>query len=196
MSNISDGDLALQGSLGSLSLSDLTPHGDLYRERFTTRGGEALIFNIHKYVQNMADVSTRLYFESSCHLSWGPFRYGQPDPYLERECDIKVSLQMASVQYVHTQRFQADVVAFIQHFTQLQDVLGRQRAAVEGQAVSSTCCEKVVETGNSPIFSSPLSFLSCRYGNILNMRPGFCWILKLVPQLSSFRKAHVHRRSS
>lgn len=44
-----DGDLALQGSLGSLSLSDLTPHGDLYRERFTTRGGEALVFNIHKY---------------------------------------------------------------------------------------------------------------------------------------------------
>lgn len=50
ISNISDGDLALQGSLGSLSLSDLTPHGDLYRERFTTRGGEALIFNIHKYI--------------------------------------------------------------------------------------------------------------------------------------------------
>lgn len=49
---------------------------------------------------------------------------------------MKVSLQMASVQYVHTQRFQAEVVAFVQHFTQLQDVLGRQRAAVEGQAVS------------------------------------------------------------
>ncbi|GLD45540.1 vacuolar protein sorting-associated protein 13D, partial [Lates japonicus] len=104
-----DGNLAVQGSLGSLSLSDLTPHGDLYRERFTTRGGEALIFNIYKY--------------------------GQPDPFLERECDIKVSLQMASVHYVHTQRFQAEVVAFIQHFTQLQDVLGRQRAAMEGQAV-------------------------------------------------------------
>ena len=49
MCNVSDGNLDLQGSLGSLSLSDLTPHGDLYRERFTTRGGEALIFNIHKY---------------------------------------------------------------------------------------------------------------------------------------------------
>ncbi|CAF95657.1 unnamed protein product, partial [Tetraodon nigroviridis] len=104
-----DGDLALQGSLGSLSLSDLTPHGDLYRERFTTQGGEALIFNIYKY--------------------------GQADPHLTRDFDIKVLLQMASVQYVHTQRFQAEVVAFIQHFTQLQDVLGRQRAAVEGQAV-------------------------------------------------------------
>lgn len=46
---------------------------------------------------------------------------------------------MASVQYVHTQRFQAEVVSFIQHFTQLQDVLGRQRAAMEGQAVSTGC---------------------------------------------------------
>lgn len=54
---------------------------------------------------------------------------------LQRECDIRVTLRMASVQYVHTQRFQAEVVSFIQHFTQLQDVLGRQRAAVEGQTV-------------------------------------------------------------
>lgn len=72
----------------------------------------------------------------SCLCS-DPCRYGQPDPHLTREFDIKVLLQMASVQYVHTQRFQAEVVAFVQHFTQLQDVLGRQRAAVEGQAVSS-----------------------------------------------------------
>ncbi|XP_078806203.1 intermembrane lipid transfer protein VPS13D isoform X4 [Oryzias latipes] len=104
-----DGDMALHGSLRSLSLSDLTPHGSLYGERFTTQGGDALVFNILKY--------------------------GQPDPHLERECDIMVSLQMASVQYVHTQRFQAELVAFIHHFTQLQDILGRQRAAMEGQTV-------------------------------------------------------------
>ncbi|XP_077168382.1 intermembrane lipid transfer protein VPS13D isoform X2 [Paroedura picta] len=106
---IIEGDLALQGSIGSLSLSDLTSHGELYRERFTTRGEEALIFQIHKY--------------------------GRPDPLLQRDCDMCVSLRMASVQYVHTQRFQAEVVSFIQHFTQLQDVLGRQRAAIEGQTV-------------------------------------------------------------
>ncbi|XP_006866437.1 PREDICTED: vacuolar protein sorting-associated protein 13D isoform X2 [Chrysochloris asiatica] len=104
-----EGDLALQGSIGSLSLSDLTPHGELYRERFTTSGEEALIFQT--------------------------FKFGRPDPLLQREHDVRVSLQMASVQYVHTQRFQAEVVAFIQHFTQLQDVLGRQRAAIEGQTV-------------------------------------------------------------
>uniref|UniRef100_A0A8C8S488 Vacuolar protein sorting 13 homolog D n=1 Tax=Pelusios castaneus TaxID=367368 RepID=A0A8C8S488_9SAUR len=106
---IIDGDLALQGSIGSLSLSDLTSHGEFYRERFTTSGEEALVFQIYKY--------------------------GRPDPLLQRECDIRVTLRMASVQYVHTQRFQAEVVSFIQHFTQLQDVLGRQRAAVEGQTV-------------------------------------------------------------
>ncbi|XP_064381693.1 intermembrane lipid transfer protein VPS13D isoform X1 [Dromaius novaehollandiae] len=104
-----DGDLALQGSIGSLSLSDLTAHGEFYRERFTTSGEEALIFQVYKY--------------------------GQPDPLLQRECDTRVTLRMASVQYVHTQRFQAEVVSFIQHFTQLQDVLGRQRAAIEGQTV-------------------------------------------------------------
>ncbi|XP_054993601.1 intermembrane lipid transfer protein VPS13D isoform X1 [Sorex araneus] len=104
-----EGDLASQGSIGSLSLSDLTPHGEFYRERFTTSGDEALIFQT--------------------------FKYGRPDPLLRREHDARVSLQMASVQYVHTQRFQAEVLAFIQHFTQLQDVLGRQRAAIEGQTV-------------------------------------------------------------
>ncbi|XP_077106391.1 intermembrane lipid transfer protein VPS13D isoform X2 [Ranitomeya variabilis] len=104
-----EGDLALQGSIGSLSLSDLTSHGELYSERFTTSGEEALIFHI--------------------------FKYGLPDPKLKREYDMRVSLRMASVQYVHTQRFQSEVVSFIQHFTQLQDVLGRQRAAIQGQTV-------------------------------------------------------------
>ncbi|XP_044138116.1 LOW QUALITY PROTEIN: vacuolar protein sorting-associated protein 13D [Bufo gargarizans] len=104
-----EGDLALQGSIGSLSLSDLTVHGELYAERFTTSGDEALIFHI--------------------------FKYGSPDPKLKREYDVRVSLRMASVQYVHTQRFQSEVVSFIQHFTQLQDVLGRQRAANQGQTV-------------------------------------------------------------
>ncbi|XP_056409596.1 intermembrane lipid transfer protein VPS13D [Hyla sarda] len=104
-----EGDLALQGSIGSLSLSDLTVHGELYAERFTTRGEEALIFHV--------------------------FKYGSSDPTLSREYDMRVSLRMASVQYVHTQRFQSEVVSFIQHFTQLQDVLGRQRAAIRGQSV-------------------------------------------------------------
>lgn len=130
-----EGDLALQGSLGSLSLSDLTSHGEFYRERFTTSGEEALIFQT--------------------------FKYGRPDPLLRREHDVRVSLRMASVQYVHTQRFQAEVVAFVQHFTQLQDVLGRQRAAVEGQTVRDQAqrCSRVlldIEAG-APVLLIPES---------------------------------------
>ncbi|XP_058531396.1 intermembrane lipid transfer protein VPS13D isoform X2 [Ochotona princeps] len=130
-----EGDLALQGSIGSLSLSDLTSHGEFYRERFTTSGEEALIFQT--------------------------FKYGRPDPLLRREHDVRVSLQMASVQYVHTQRFQAEVVAFIQHFTQLQDVLGRQRAAIEGQTVRDQAqrCPRVlldIEAG-APVLLIPES---------------------------------------
>lgn len=57
---------------------------------------------------------------------------------------MRVNLRMASVQYVHTQRFQSEVVAFIQHFTQLQDVLGRQRAAIQGQTVGGRRLEESI----------------------------------------------------
>ena len=48
---------------------------------------------------------------------------------------MKLELKMASVQYVHTQRFLSEVIAFAQHFLQLQEVLGRMRAASEGNEV-------------------------------------------------------------
>ncbi|XP_072833810.2 intermembrane lipid transfer protein VPS13D [Pogona vitticeps] len=133
-----EGDLALQGSIGSLSLSDLTSHGELYRERFITSGKEALIFQVYKF--------------------------GRPDPSLQRDCDMRVSLRMASVQYVHTQRFQAELVSFIQHFTQLQDVLGRQRAAIEGQMVRDQAQRAArilldIEAG-APVLLIPESFRS------------------------------------
>lgn len=98
-----------------------------------------------------------------------PLRYGQPDPYLEREYDIKVSLQMASVQYVHTQRFQAEVVAFIQHFTQLQDVLGRQRAAMEGQAVSTADYRSMMHKYDAIIPVSQHSFYKLLYDTVLSL---------------------------
>ena len=61
-----------------------------------------------------------------------------PDPGLQRDYDIKVKLKMSSVRYVHTNRFQSEFVAFLQHFLQLQDVLGRMRAASAGKKVH-TC---------------------------------------------------------
>ncbi|XP_078616141.1 intermembrane lipid transfer protein VPS13D-like isoform X3 [Branchiostoma floridae x Branchiostoma japonicum] len=105
-----DGNMAVTGNLGSMSVLDLTPHGALYRERFVTSGKEALDFNI--------------------------FRYGLPDPDLQREYDIRVRLRMSSVRYVLTQRFQAETVAFCQHFKHLQELLGTMRAATSGQKVN------------------------------------------------------------
>uniref|UniRef100_A0A452R6S3 UBA domain-containing protein n=1 Tax=Ursus americanus TaxID=9643 RepID=A0A452R6S3_URSAM len=117
----------------SLPFGSLNPRRIL-RERFTTSGEEALIFQT--------------------------FKYGRPDPLLRREHDIRVSLQMASVQYVHTQRFQAEVVAFVQHFTQLQDVLGRQRAAIEGQTVgrliSPSCFSSLINRTFKLVLCSPI----------------------------------------
>lgn len=78
--------------------------------RFTTFGDEALSFNFLKY--------------------------GAPDPDLQRENDMSLKLRMSSVRYVHTKRFQTELVVFFQHFLQLQEVLGRMRAASEGNEVS------------------------------------------------------------
>ena len=48
---------------------------------------------------------------------------------------MRLKLRMASVRYIHTQRFVSETLAFVQHFNQLQDVLGRSRAASAGQKV-------------------------------------------------------------
>lgn len=48
---------------------------------------------------------------------------------------MRVKLRMSSVRYVHTNRFQSEVVAFAQHFNQLQEVLGTMRAAAAGHEV-------------------------------------------------------------
>lgn len=47
--NTHDGNLSIDGRLGSLLLQDMSPHGSLFRERFVTTGSEALTFDIFKY---------------------------------------------------------------------------------------------------------------------------------------------------
>ena len=70
-------------------------------------------------------------------MSFDFSKYGTPDPNLLREYDMRLKLHMSSVQYVHTKRFQTELVVFFQHYLQLQEVLGRMRAASEGNEVSS-----------------------------------------------------------
>ncbi|XP_046414322.1 vacuolar protein sorting-associated protein 13D isoform X1 [Neodiprion fabricii] len=82
------------GSLGSMSLLDLTPHGRLYRERFLSSGREALNFQYLSYLD------------------------AQDRPY-----DAQLKLKMSAVHYVHTQRFLAELQAFFAHFSQLRTVM-------------------------------------------------------------------------
>lgn len=94
----------VEGKLGSISLLDLTLHGQLYRERFITSGKQALLFN-----------------------------YARFPPSDNNNSDAKLKLKMSSVIYVHTKRFIAEIQAFFKHFTQLHAVMRSIRAATSGQ---------------------------------------------------------------
>ena len=46
--DLRDGNFAVNGSLGKMSLIDQSPCGHKYRERFTTTGEQALTFDVFK----------------------------------------------------------------------------------------------------------------------------------------------------
>ncbi|XP_076167518.1 vacuolar protein sorting 13D isoform X3 [Ptiloglossa arizonensis] len=96
-----NGKTKVSGSLGSMSLLDLTPHGRFYRERFLSSGRKALNFQYSSYV----DTEKRPY-------------------------DAQLKLQMSAVHYVHTQRFVAELQAFFGHFSQLWTIMANLRAGV------------------------------------------------------------------
>ncbi|CAD1471583.1 unnamed protein product, partial [Heterotrigona itama] len=91
----------VSGSLGSMSLLDLTPHGRFYRERFLSSGRKALNFQYSSYVDS------------------------EKRPY-----DARLKLEMSAVHYVHTQRFVAELQAFFGHFSQLWTIMANLRAGV------------------------------------------------------------------
>lgn len=86
----------VEGSLGSISLNDLTTHGSIYREKFMTSGNEALNF-----------VYTR----------------DQPQPSLDKRTlkkDAQLNIKMSSVRYVHTKRFVMEIQTFVKDLFKLQ----------------------------------------------------------------------------
>lgn len=103
-----DGRFILVGKLGSMSLKDLTGFGQLYPERFLTVGKEALDFTYSKH--------------------------GQVDNATKHDHDACLKLTMSSVVYVHTNRFYTEMMAFVQHFNQLQTALamGREQSTAVG----------------------------------------------------------------
>ncbi|XP_025097802.1 vacuolar protein sorting-associated protein 13D-like isoform X4 [Pomacea canaliculata] len=133
--SLREGNMSLSGQLGSLSLLDQSPHGSRYTQRFVSVGKQVMQFKI--------------------------FKYGLPDFTQVRDFDISVELKMSSIRYVHTNRFQSELVAFCQHFLQLQDVLGRMRAASAGQRINETATRgariKLDIQADSPILLIPQS---------------------------------------
>lgn len=91
----------VSGSLGSMSLLDLTPHGRYYRERFLSSGRKALHFQYSSYADSQ-----------------------------KRPHDAQLKLEMSAVHYVHTQRFVAELEAFFGHFQQLWTIMGNLRAGI------------------------------------------------------------------
>ncbi|XP_043480928.1 vacuolar protein sorting-associated protein 13D isoform X1 [Leptopilina heterotoma] len=93
----------ISGSLGSMSLLDLTPHGRFYRERFLSSGRKALNFQYSSYVNSE-----------------------------KRPHDAHLKIQMSAVHYFHTQRFVAELQAFFSHFSQLRTIMANLRAGGSG----------------------------------------------------------------
>ncbi|CAH0555796.1 unnamed protein product [Brassicogethes aeneus] len=119
----------VSGKLGSLSLLDLTLHGQLYRERFMTSGKHAL-----------------------------EFHYDRHAPTADKDYDAKLSIDMSSVMYVHTKRFVAEILTFFNHFTQLQSVMKSIRVATSGQLVKDDHQKVLLYLqANSPIILLPES---------------------------------------
>ncbi|XP_028393538.1 vacuolar protein sorting-associated protein 13D-like [Dendronephthya gigantea] len=108
--NMRENDMNVKGKLMKINLVDMSPHGKMYREKFTTCGEEALDFDF--------------------------FRYGDPDPELRHEYDMNIKLRMSAVQYVHTKRFQSELMAFVNHFSQIQESLRRMRTVAAGNEVA------------------------------------------------------------
>ena len=85
-----------------------------------------LLINRTEVVLNLVPLITFLNFI---------FRYGDPDPELRNDYDMSIKLRMSAVQYVHTKRFQSELMAFVNHFSQIQESLRRMRTVAAGNKV-------------------------------------------------------------
>ncbi|KAF7280409.1 hypothetical protein GWI33_006075 [Rhynchophorus ferrugineus] len=120
----------VNGKLGSMSLFDMTLHGQIYRERFLTSGKEAL-----------------------------QFQYTRHPPDGVKEYDAQLKLDMASVMYVHTKRFIAEIQAFFNKFIERQaTVMKGIQAATSGKLASDEPFRLSLNlNAGSPIILLPVS---------------------------------------
>uniref|UniRef100_A0A182P4B8 UBA domain-containing protein n=1 Tax=Anopheles epiroticus TaxID=199890 RepID=A0A182P4B8_9DIPT len=126
----------VEGSLGSITLSDLTPYGTLYREKFMTTGSEALSF---MYVRDTAKGTMR-----------------------GLQKDAQLTITMASVRYIHTKRFIAEIQLFFKEFSHLQTPMMRKIKPSDARAYHNqrpTQLGLAINAG-APIILLPMSYNS------------------------------------
>ena len=134
------GDLDIAGKLGGISVEDLTPAGQMYRQRFTTSGNKALEFQV--------------------------FCFTTDDPQLSRDCDVRLNVNIESMLYVHTQRFYTELFSTLQLFKHLHQVAtslstDSKSSTSSSEQASSRKCRGTrillnVEVG-SPVIMVPVS---------------------------------------
>ena len=140
--SLRQGNFAINGTLGKFLVLDLTSQGSLYRDRFLSTHGH----------------DTMLYFDF--------FKYGDPNEAAKQPHDATLKIRMASVIYVHTQRFYSELTAFFNNFHQHQNVMNRIREAAMGSSVSEVASRGTrvhldIEAG-SPLLLLPVSSSSNR----------------------------------
>lgn len=134
------GDLDISGKLGGISVEDLTPAGQMYRQRFTTSGNKALEFQV--------------------------FCFTTDDPQLSRDCDVRLNVNIESMLYVHTQRFYTELFSTLELFKQLHQMAtslstDSKSSTSSSEQTSSRKCHGTrillnVEVG-SPVIMVPVS---------------------------------------
>ena len=99
-------------------------------------------------------------------LSFRFFKYGDEKVAAEQGFDASLKLRMASIIYVHTQRFYSELLAFFNHFHQHQNVMNRIREAAMGTTVNETASRgmklRLDIEAESPLLLLPVSSSSPR----------------------------------
>uniref|UniRef100_A0A1I8Q4T0 UBA domain-containing protein n=3 Tax=Stomoxys calcitrans TaxID=35570 RepID=A0A1I8Q4T0_STOCA len=127
----------VRGSLGSISIYDLTSYGHLYQEKFSTSGMEALSFKYSRKNDNSMQSK-----KQSRSL----------------EKDALLAIDMSSVKYVHTKRFVIELQLFVKELLQLQSpVMNHIKSADEKNRNSNFQKIGLEVHADSPIILFPVS---------------------------------------
>uniref|UniRef100_A0A182NBT9 UBA domain-containing protein n=1 Tax=Anopheles dirus TaxID=7168 RepID=A0A182NBT9_9DIPT len=126
----------VEGSLGSITLHDLTPYGTLYREKFMTTGTEALNF---MYVRDAAKGTVR-----------------------GLQKDAQLTIAMSSVRYIHTKRFIAEIQLFFKEFSHLQTPMMRKIKPSDVRAYHN---QRPTQLGLSINAGAPIILLPMSYNS-------------------------------